>query len=188
LLDRVPRWLLMAVAAALLAGGGAVLITGQVRQPAGHLTPAANAAPVPAVCQFANLSGARAPAGFRVILGDSAVPPAYLVPQVRGPGPGPWRYGWKTGFSFRGGGLPVTISVPVAWRDRLALFGPSAGGFGATSALRVPDCPVKGAWNTYVSAFFTRIRSGCVPLDITAGRRTAMVWFGLGRHCPSGRS
>lgn len=182
LLNRVPRWLFMA--AALLAGGGTVLITGQAR-PA-RVTPAAQTAPISAACaEFTNLSGISIPAGFRVILGDGAVPPAYLGPQQRGAGSGPFRFGWKTGFSFRGGGLPVTISVPAAWRGRLALFGPSSNGFGTVSRLRLPGCPRKGAWNTYVSAFFLHTPSGCVPLDVAVGRRAATVWFGLGRHCPA---
>ncbi|HEY2576672.1 MAG TPA: hypothetical protein VGI74_10240 [Streptosporangiaceae bacterium] len=191
LLNRMPRWLLMAVAAALLAGGGTVLITSQTRHPPPKAAPVVHIVTMPAACApFINLTGSRVPTGYRVILGDAAVPPAYLGPQVPGVGmeggSGAWPYGWKIGFGFRGGGLPVTISVPAAWRDRLALFG-GADGSSYTSQLRIPSCPPKGVWNTFVSSFFLHVRSGCVPLQIQVGRRTATVWFGLARHCPPGR-
>lgn len=188
----MPRWLLTAVAVALLAGGGAVLVTSQTRHPPAHVAPVGHSVAVPANClPMINLTGVHAPAGYRVILGDAAVPPAYLgfqlAPGIQS-GSAPWRYGWKIGFGFRGGGLPVTITVPAAWRGRLALFGPSSGGYGDTSRLHLPSCPPKGLWNVYVSSFFLHTRSGCVPLDVTVGRRTATVWFGLARHCSASRA
>lgn len=186
-LNRVPRWLFALVATALLAGGGAVLVTSQTRHPPAKIAPAAHIAFMPPACApFINLTGRHIPTGYRVILGDAAVPPAYLGPQGIGMPyrPGPWRYGWKIGFSFRGGGLPVTISVPAAWRGRLALFG-GPDGSAYTSRLRIPSCPYKGLWNTFVSSFFLRTWSGCVPLDVQVGSRTSMAWFGLSRHCPA---
>ncbi|HLX49804.1 MAG TPA: hypothetical protein VKS82_15855 [Streptosporangiaceae bacterium] len=186
LLNRVPRWLFTVAAAALLAGGGAVLVTSQARHPPATVAPASHIVFMPSACApFINLTGRHVPTGYRVILGDAFVPPAYLGPQGTGPQdrPGPWRYGWKMGFGFRGGGLPVTISVPAAWRGRLALFGGPAGS-AYTSQLRIPSCPYKGLWNTFVSSFFLHTWSGCVPLEVQVGRLTGTVWFGLSRHCP----
>jgi hypothetical protein len=193
LLNRVPRWLSIAVAVALLAGGGAVLVTSHTKHPPAITAPAAHVIFVPAACGvFINLSNSTLKPSDRVIFDDAVMPPAYLpdlLPPGQTGGSGSWRYGWKTGFGFRGGGLPVTISVPAAWRGRLALFGPPppSSGFGTVTQLHLPSCPPKGVWNTFISSFFLHTSSACVPLDIQVGRQATTVWFGLGEHCPASR-
>ena len=93
------------------------------------------------------------------------MPPARLPPL--GPsGHAAWPYGEKTGFQFHGGGPPVTVTVPEAWRDRVAVFGVTNRPLGFASTVRIPSCPPRSAWDTYVSAFYTRSRTACVPLQV----------------------
>jgi hypothetical protein len=189
LLNRIPRWLFALVAAVLLAGGGTVLLTSHTKHPAPNATPAAHTVYlVPSACAgFISTTVPHVAPGYRVTLRDAAMPPAYFAPQppATWTGHGLWHYGWKTGFSFLGQGLPVTISVPAAWHGRLALFAPPGGPSSFTTQLHVPSCPPPGAWNTFVTAFYLHTPSACVPLDVQVGRRSATVWFGLGQHCPA---
>ena len=188
-LPGLPRWLLALAAAALLAGGGAAFLAGQDgqgRPGAGRPTaPVAQDAEPGACGGFVNLTSFRIFPRYRLVLGDVAMPPARLPP----PGPSghaAWPYGEKTGFQFHGGGPPVTITVPEAWRNRVAVFGVTGlpGGFATT--VRIPSCPPRSAWDTYVSAFYTRSRTGCVPLQVQVKRQTVTLWFGLGGRCRPG--
>jgi hypothetical protein len=183
-LNRVPRWLFAVAAVVLLAAGGGTALV--LSQPGHRPPPVVHTAYfMPAACaEFINMTSTHLQPGYRVVFGDAAVPPAYLAPQLRGTGSKPWRYDWKIGFGFRGGGLPVSISVPPAWENRVALFGPS-NGFGQVTELLIPSCPPRGVWNTFVSGFFMQTPAECVPLNIQVGRQTTTVWFGLDRHCPA---
>lgn len=120
-------------------------------------------------------------AGYRVVLGVVSVPPA----NVYGRGPvethdTPWAYWQKAGLVIRMGSPAVLVSVPRAWRERVAI---TWGSSGVVSALRVGHCPAAPAWSAYAGGFYLRAPA-CVPLDVHVGRRTARVWFGLGRRCP----
>jgi hypothetical protein len=188
-LPGLPRWLLAVAAAALLAGGSATLAAGQ----GGHGRPGAQRPTVrvaqaaePGVCgSFVNLTSFRIFPRYRLVFGDVAMPPARLPPL--GPsGHAAWPYGEKTGFQFHGGGSPVTITVPGAWRDRVAVFGVTSRPLGFASMVRIPGCPPRSAWDTYVSAFYTRSRTACVPLQVQVKRHTVTLWFGLGRRCRAG--
>jgi hypothetical protein len=189
-LPGLPRWLLAAAAAALLAGGGAALVVsqgGQGRPNAGRLTaPVARATAETGACgRFVNLTSFRIFPRYRLVLGDAAVPPARLPP----PGPSghaAWPYGEKTAFQVHGGGPPVTITVPQAWRDRVAVFGVTSRPPGFADAVRIPGCPPRSAWDTYVSAFYTRSPTACVPLRVQVRHQTVTLWFGLGRRCRPG--
>jgi hypothetical protein len=185
-LPGLPRWLLAVAAAALLAGGGVALAAGQGgpgRPGAPRPTTQVAQAAEPGACSsFVNLTSFRIFPRYRLVLGDVAMPPARL-PPLGASGHAAWPYGEKTGFQFHGGGSPVTITVPDAWRDRVALFGVTGRPLGFAAAVRIPSCPPRSAWDTYVSAFYTRSRTACVPLQVQVNRHTVTLWFGLGRRC-----
>jgi hypothetical protein len=137
----------------------------------------------PGACgSFVNLTSFRVFPRYRLVLGDVAMPPARLPPLAPS-GHAAWPYGEKTGFQFHGGGSPVTITVPEAWRDRVAVFGVTSRPLGFAAAVHIPRCPPRSAWDTYVSAFYTRSRTACVPLQVQVKRHTVTLWFGLGRRC-----
>ncbi len=119
--------------------------------------------------------------GYRVVLGVVSVPPAYLEQVVPTPGQ-PWPYWRKAGLVIRGGAGPVNVSVPKAWRNRVAInwgYRYHDDGF---SALRIAPCP-SGPWNAYSGGFYLRSRSACVPLIFRVGQRSTTVHFGVGRKC-----
>jgi hypothetical protein len=194
LLERVPRWLTLTVAALLLAAGGSVLAIGHGGHPAPrHASPAARAFSIPAACDpFDDATSAHLSSDFRVVLGGVAVAPVRLpsllrVQSFRPPGAGrPWRYEWKTEFAYRGGQPPVTISVPAGWQRRVGLFGAADGTGAAASALHIPRCPPRGSWNTFSWTFYVSTPAACAPLRVRAAGRNATVWFGFGAHCPAG--
>jgi hypothetical protein len=140
----------------------------------------------PGTCDsFVNLTSFRIFPRYRLVLGDVAMPPARLPPL--GPsGQAAWPYGEKTGFEVHGGGPPVTITVPEAWRDRVAVLGTTSRPPGFASTVRIPSCPPHAAWDFYVSDFYTRSRTACVPLRVQVRRRAVTLWFGLGRRCRPG--
>jgi len=123
------------------------------------------------------------PVGGRLVLGLLAVPPAYLPPAVP-TGTGPWRYFRKYGLTIRAGSPAVVVSVPSAWRRRVAIvWGSNTGG---VSSLRLLSCRRQvGAWNGYAGGFYLQVPSACVPLVFQFGRRTMTIRFGIGRSCGS---
>ena len=117
--------------------------------------------------------------GYRVVLGVVSVPPVYLEQAVP-THTEPWRYWRKAGLLVRMGSPVVTVSVPAAWRNRVAVTWGSAG---TVSALRIGHCPPPAtAWSAYAGGFYVR-SPACVPLLFRIGPRTATVWFGVGRRC-----
>jgi hypothetical protein len=118
--------------------------------------------------------------GYRIVLGVASVPPAFL-PQVVPTRERPWAYWRKAGLLIRRGTQAVNVSVPPAWRRRVAI---TWGNSQIVSALRFRPCPIAGkTWNAYAGGFYLRSRTACVPLIFRAGRRTAVVRFGVGRRC-----
>ena len=118
----------------------------------------------------------------RVVLDVLAVPPRY-IPQAVAYRVGPWRYWSKSALVVRADSPPVTVTVPKAWRSRVAI---SWGDAGIVSALRIASCPPSsslGEWNPYSGGFYLRSRSACVPLTFRVGGRSATVRFGVGRRC-----
>jgi hypothetical protein len=119
-------------------------------------------------------------AGYRVVLGVVSAPPAYLK-QIVATRSEPWRYWRKAGLLIRAGSPAVFVSVPTAWQERAAI---TWGDSGTVSALRVGSCPPPATvWNAYAGGFYLRTPSACVPLVFRVGKRSATVWFGLGRAC-----
>jgi hypothetical protein len=205
LLDRVPRWLMLAVAVVLLASGGTALALGHGGHAApGHAGPAVHTLSVPAACgPFDDWTGSRLASGFRVVFGGIAVAPTGLplltrVQALRPPGSaGPWRYEWEAKFAYRGDRPPVTISVPASWRRQISLVGAASAAStasaanrsgAATSTLHIPSCPPRGSWNTFFRIFYVSTPTACAPLRVQTAGRAATVWFGFGAHCPAGAS
>jgi hypothetical protein len=187
LLERVPRWLMLTAAAVLLAGGGAWLALGAGGQARpSPARPAARAVSVAPGCGvYDNGTRSHVPGGFRTVFGDVAVPPARLPVSISGRS-APWEWGAKTAFYYRGGGPPVTISVPGGWQRKIGLFGPVSQIDGMDHTVNIPGCPPRGSWDFYVSSFYLRTPTACAPLDVRVGGRIAQFWFGLGVSCPAG--
>jgi hypothetical protein len=164
------RVLLLAVACvtALAAGAG-----GSAAQPSGRA-----GAVITVSCRDANL---REPNGVqrRVILGVVSVPLVYLA-QVRHDKQDGWAYSTKAGITIQAGNRPVRISVPKAWRKRVAI---SFGVGGPLSDERFEACsPPPTYWNGYVGSFSVSAPA-CVPLLIQVGSESRTVRFGIGRRC-----
>ncbi len=118
--------------------------------------------------------------GYRVVLGSVSVPPALLPQSVSTPSER-WPFWQKAGFHIRSGSPTVTVTVPKAWRGRVAI---DWGGTGPASQLRFEACdPAAGLWDHWAGGFHLRSASACVPLVVRVGRRTSTVHFGLGRRC-----
>ncbi len=120
---------------------------------------------------------------YRTLLGAVSVPPAYLE-QTAPTGTRPWRYFSKSGLVVRAAlRQSLVVTVPKAWRDRLAIVWGN-GGHGVFSSIRITGCPgVSGYGFAYAGGFYLRSRSACVPLAFRVGQRSAVLLFGLGRRC-----
>ena len=120
--------------------------------------------------------------GNRVVLSTVSVPPEYL-PQVGPSRNKAWPFFTKRGLAVRGDSPAVVVTVPKAWRRRVAItWGDSA----IASGLRIASCsaflPPK-VWNGYAGGFYLRSRSACVPLIFRVGRSAKTVRFGLAKQC-----
>jgi hypothetical protein len=184
LLGRVPGWVVVSVAAALLVGGGLGLSGGHARRGVPSVVPDLQAVTVPAACRgFVITASSAFPSGDRVEFGDIGLPPAFqatLPPAMERTGWPGWEYAVRTGFVTPGNAPSVTIEVPARWRATVALRNPN----GMSSTLTLPSCPSQQTWNTYVSVFYLHSPTACVPLQVRVGRHVGTAWFGVGRHCP----
>lgn len=123
--------------------------------------------------------------GYRVVLGTFSVP-APFISQTEPNRDGRWRFWSKAGLVVRtGAGAPVSVTVPPAWRRRVAVGWGNAAG--ESSVVRFDRCKGDGPkrWNAYAGGFGLRARSECFPLEFTLGTSKATLWFGVGRRCPS---
>jgi hypothetical protein len=119
--------------------------------------------------------------GYRLVLGSLAVAPAYMRQIVRFR-TGRWLYWRKAGLVVRAGTPAVTVTVPTAWRRRVAIKWGNRDG--PVSALRVARCKGRATvGHAYAGGFFLRARAACVPILFRVGARSATVRFGLGRRC-----
>jgi hypothetical protein len=119
--------------------------------------------------------------GYRRVLDVVSVPPAYIPQVVRTPGER-WPYWEKSGMVVRANRVPVTVSVPRAWRTRAAITW--GNGTPAVSVLRFSACPSPPkVWNAYAGGFFMRSRGACIPLVFQVGRRRRLVRFGIDHRC-----
>ncbi len=119
---------------------------------------------------------------YRTVLGAISVPPATL-PQIVFLKGESWPYWTKAGLVVRANVAAATVSVPKAWRTRVAIIWGN-GGQGPFSSVRLGGCgsdPASGA--AYAGGFYLRARAACVPLVVRVGKRSTTVHFGLGRAC-----
>jgi hypothetical protein len=120
------------------------------------------------------------PAGYRVLVGVVAAPRPHIQAVLSGNAQ--WPYWSKAGVGIRAGRASVVISVPRAWRSRVAI---TWGNAPIGSSLTIAGCPSPPhVWNGYAGGFYLRSEAECVPLAFRVGRRTAVVRFGVGRRCP----
>jgi hypothetical protein len=119
---------------------------------------------------------------YRLVLGVVSAPPTYLR-QVLPSGNEVWPFHRKAGLVVTGR-VPVRISVPKAWRSRVAIMWGNKPGF--FRSLRIAGCPPQQGvrkGRAYAGGFYLKSRAACVPLIFQVGKRTATVRFGLGRAC-----
>ena len=119
----------------------------------------------------------------RLVL-DAVSAPGPFVPQTAPTESRPWTYFAKWGMVVRGGAGPaVTVTVPRAWRGRVAISWGNAQ-HTVFHTLHFPRCGVDRAQgNAYAGGFFLRRASDCVPLVYRVGTRSKTLWFGVGRRC-----
>jgi hypothetical protein len=119
----------------------------------------------------------------RLVVDAVSVPPAQ-IPGSSPTGEQPWTHFSKWGLVIRGGaGADVSVTVPRAWRSRVAISWGNAQ-HGVFHTLRFPRCgDHAGRGNAYAGGFFLRRPADCVPLRFRVGTRTTLVWFGIVRRC-----
>lgn len=116
--------------------------------------------------------------GYRLVLGAVSVPRAYGRSYPR---PGAWSYFAKGGIVVKSG-TSVTITVPPAWRKRVAIsWGNNVDRVFHT--IRIAACSRIYQGYAYAGGFFLRRPSACAPLVFAAGGRRQTVRFGIGRPC-----
>jgi hypothetical protein len=122
----------------------------------------------------------------RVVLGSVSVPPARIQSAQPDNSESPWRFFAKSGFEIHAGSQPVVVSVPVGWRNRVAI---TWGPVGAFSKVRFQACRhpggLTGRWNGYAGGFYLNARTGCVPIRVTIGHRSMTAHVGIGTSCDS---
>lgn len=121
--------------------------------------------------------------GSRVVLGVVSVAPARLQ-RAAPTGNTPWTHFAKWGMTIHSGAA-VQLSVPKAWRSRVAItWGASTP---IVSTLHFAACRLAGRgarpWNGYPGGFYVNTSKACVPLTVTVGRRSRTVRFGIGESC-----
>jgi hypothetical protein len=103
---------------------------------------------------------------------------------VRAEGAGPHRLFAKTGLLVRAG-REGSLTVPASWATRLSIaWGNHAAEW--TTGLRIPVCPAppaaSGRWLVFPGGF-SLDKAACVPLQVSAGKKTITVHVSLGAHC-----
>jgi hypothetical protein len=111
-----------------------------------------------------------------------SVPPAYLG-RSYATEETPWRYFSKAGLVVKGG-VTLTITVPAAWRKRVAILWGN-GGHGPFHTIRIAACRFGGLRRGYAypGGFFLRRPTACLPLTLMVGNRRKTAWFGIGTKC-----
>lgn len=121
----------------------------------------------------------------RLVLGSVSAPGA-LVPQSSPTESKPWTHFAKWGMVFRAGsGADVSVTVPPAWRSRVAISWGNAQHGRVFHTLRFPRCGADSTrGNAYAGGFFLSRQADCIPLRFRVGTRTKLLWFGIARRCP----
>jgi hypothetical protein len=131
--------------------------------------------------RFPHVGSAQYPS--QLVLGAVSAPGRH-VPQSSPTGTPPWTHFSKWGMVIRGGaGTDVSVTVPLAWRNRAAISWGNAQ-HRVFHTLRFPRCgDDSGEGHAYAGGFFLRRPADCVPLRFRVGTRTQVVWFGIVRRC-----
>jgi hypothetical protein len=120
---------------------------------------------------------------YRTVLGVVSAPPALLEAHHH-PQAVDWPYFAKSGLVVRSTSQTVTITVPEAFRRRVAIgWGNADGAYAVVKIVGCGSDPRAG--HAYAGGFGLRTASACVPLRFRVGDRTATLRFGLGRRCPT---
>lgn len=130
---------------------------------------------------FPHVGSAQYPS--QLVLASVSAPGRHL-PQSSPTGASPWTHFSKWGMVVRGGdGADVSVTVPLAWRARVAISWGNAQ-HRVFHTLRFPRCgddATRG--NAYAGGLFLRRAADCVPLRFRVGSRTRLVWFGIVSRC-----
>lgn len=121
-------------------------------------------------------------AGDETVLGSVSVLAGDYGPTVAAFQHVSWRYWQKRGLFIKAGTPPVTITVPAAWRNRVAFIWGSRHR-PVTGSLRLTTCALPNVWDAYAGGFFLMTPAACVPLIFRIGSRAATVNFSIGRRC-----
>jgi hypothetical protein len=121
---------------------------------------------------------------YRLVLASVSVPPAHASQGAFPSGMTAWPFFRKSGMVIPATGVAVTITVPPAWRQRLAISWGNAQSR-VFSSIRLAGCSGSDAkrGRAFAGGFFLRSRSACVPLVFRVGSRRETVWFGIARRC-----
>ena len=136
--------------------------------------------PATVACDAIKVRPASLDRSHRFVLGRVAFrrTPVLQVSQTDGA----FRY-WSRTPVFVRPRTAVTITVPMAWRDRVAI----TWGSTVTHTLRFAPCRTPAnlspnRWNGYDGGFYVR-EPACVRLRVRVGEQVATVRFGVGRAC-----
>jgi hypothetical protein len=119
--------------------------------------------------------------GTRILLGAVVLSPGHTLERPPLRGDAPWRWRRPARIAVRDGEVDVAVSVPLGWRDRVAV---AWGDSPPAAAVRFARCaaPVRG-WTVYEGGLHLRRRGDCVPLVVRVGGRSTTVRLGVGRAC-----
>ena len=101
--------------------------------------------------------------GYRRVLGVISVPPAYIPQVVSTPGE-QWPYWEKAGMVVRASGSPVTVSVPQAWRTRVAITWGNGSTPAVSCASILARAPLHRTCGTHTQEVFSSARVERVSL------------------------
>jgi hypothetical protein len=118
------------------------------------------------------------PPGYREPLATLAVPAAFLPNVGSDPSAAPFTFWTKAGIVIRANSV-LTVAVAPKAANRIHITWGGATG----TVIRFPACHTGAKWNAFAGGFLARTATSCVPLIVRAGRRHAIVTFGLGRRC-----
>lgn len=121
--------------------------------------------------------------GTRILLGAVVLSPGPELerPTLRGDTRWPWYRPAR--IAVRDRQPDVSVSVPLGWRDRVAV---SWGADEPVVAVRFGRCASPGrGWTVYQGGLHLRKRADCVPVVVRAGGTSTTVRLGVGRACGS---